>query len=132
MTNNLQALVPNFQIVEMVWLLRCNIMTTRPCAKLDYTILGPFHISECINHVAYRLDLPPHYRIHEVFHVSLLEVYHPSVLPGRQPARPLPIELESSNEYEVEEILNVENAIILSARMDTRYLKLLGNVNTVS
>ena len=90
----------------MVWLVRCNITITCPCAKLDYTKLGPFHISQCINPMAYQLDLPPHYRIHDVFHVSLLEVYHPSVLPGRQPARPLLIELESGNEYEVEEILD--------------------------
>ena len=86
----------------MVWLLQCNITTTRPCSKLDYTILGPFRI----NPVAYRLDLPPHYRIHDVFHVSLLEVYHPSVLPGWQPARPPPIELVFGDEYEVQEILN--------------------------
>ena len=90
----------------MVWLLRRNITTTRPYAKLDYTKLGPFRISECINPMAYPLDLPPHYRIHDVFHVSLLEVYHPSVLPGRQAARPPPIELESGNEYKVDEILD--------------------------
>ena len=87
----------------MVWQLWRNIMTTRPCAKLDYTKLGPFRISECINPVAYQLDLPPHYHIHDVFHVFLLEVYHPSVLPRWQPAQPPPIELESSNEYEVEQ-----------------------------
>ena len=77
-----------------------------PIAKLDYTKLGPFYISECINFMAYRLDLPPHYHIHDVFHVSLLEVYHPSVLPRWKPIRPPPIELESGNEYEVEEILD--------------------------
>ena len=65
--------------------------------------------------VAYRFNLPPHYLIHHIFHVSLLEVYHPFVLPEQQPARPPAIELESGNEYEVEEILDsfyVKNSII--------------------
>ena len=81
-------------------------MTTCPCPKLDYTKLVPLSISEYINPVAYRLDLPPHYHIHDVFHVSLLEVYHPSVLPGQQHVRPPPIEWEFGNEYKVEKILN--------------------------
>ena len=104
--NNLRVPAPNFQVGDMVWLLRRNITTTRPCSKLDYTKLGPFRISERINPVAYRLDLPPHYHIHNVFHVSLLEVYHPSVLPGRQHSRPPPIKLVSGDEYEVEKILD--------------------------
>ena len=72
LANHLRAPAPNFQVGDMVWLLRRNITTTRPCAKLDYTKLGPFRISECINLVAYQLDLPLHYCIHDVFHVSLL------------------------------------------------------------
>ena len=68
--------------------------------------IGPLPHLRVYQSRGYRHDLPPHYHIHDIFHVSLLEVYHPSVLPGRQPARPLPIELESGNEYEVEEILD--------------------------
>ena len=52
MAINLQAPAPNFQVGDMVRLLRRNITTTSPRAKLDYTKLGPFHISECINPVA--------------------------------------------------------------------------------
>ena len=55
MTSHLWAPTPNFQVGDMVWLLQRNITTTRPCAKLDYTKLGPFRISECINLVAYLL-----------------------------------------------------------------------------
>ena len=135
MANHLWAPAPNFQVGDMVWLLRRNITTTRPCAKLDYTKLGPFRIYECINHVSYRLDLPPHYHIHDVFHVSLLEVYHPFVLPERQLPRPPPIELESGNEYEVKKSSTpsfyVENSITWYDGKDTWYLKLLGNLTTI-
>ena len=96
--DNLRTPAPNFQVGDMVWLLRRNITTTRPCSKLDYTKLGLFHISECINLVAYRLDFPSHYLIHDVFHMSLLEVYNAFVLPRLQPTQPPPIELVSENE----------------------------------
>jgi hypothetical protein len=34
-----------FQIGDRVWLLQCNVKTTRHCDKLDYQCLGPFMIS---------------------------------------------------------------------------------------
>lgn len=97
---------PNFVVGDLVWLLRRHIPTTRPCHKLDHRKLGPFRISECINPVTFRLELPSHYRLHNVFHVSLLEEYHPSSLPGRLSAPPPPVELSTGDEYEVEAILD--------------------------
>lgn len=66
----------NFQIGSKVWLLRKNIQTTRPSDKLDHRRIGPFEIIEKINPVCFKLKLPDSYRIHPVFHVSLLEKYN--------------------------------------------------------
>ena len=101
-----RLVAPTFKVGDMVWLLRRHIATTRPCAKLDYKKLGPFRILERVNPVAFRLALPPTFRLHNVFHVSLLELYHPSRIPGRQPPPPPPVELSTGEEYEVDRILD--------------------------
>jgi hypothetical protein len=43
---------PNFKVGDKVWLLKKNIATTRPCAKLDYKRLGPFKIAKLVSLVA--------------------------------------------------------------------------------
>jgi hypothetical protein len=40
---------PSLQVGDKVWLLRCNIKTTRSCNKLEYRRIGPFPIQKQIN-----------------------------------------------------------------------------------
>jgi hypothetical protein len=99
---------PQFNVGDMVWLLRRNIKTTRPSAKLDFKRLGPYRITTIVgeSQLAYKLELPTSMRIHPVFHVSLLEPYRANTIPGRVQPPPPPIEVEEGEEFEVEEILD--------------------------
>ncbi len=97
---------PNFKVGDKVWLLRKNIATTRPCAKLDYKRLGPFKIAKLVGLVACQLELPPQFKIHNVFHVSLLEPYHDNPIPERHREPPVLVEIEGQEEFEVQEVLD--------------------------
>jgi transposase InsO family protein len=97
---------PNFKVGDKVWLLRKNIATTRPCAKLDYKRLGPFKIAKLVGLVACQLELPPQFKIHNVFHVSLLEPYHDNPIPERHREPPVPVKIEGQEEFEVQEVLD--------------------------
>ena len=45
---------------------------TRSVSKLSPQFFGPFKILQKVGPIAYRLELPPHSKIHPVFHVSHL------------------------------------------------------------
>ncbi len=49
---------------------------------------------------------PPQFKIHNVFHVSLLEPYHENPIPERHQKPPTPVEIESQEEFEVQEVLD--------------------------
>ncbi|KAI2667316.1 Transposon Tf2-8 polyprotein [Labeo rohita] len=61
-----------------------------------------------VNDVTFQLQLPPRYRIHPTFHVSLLKPFHPSATgtPGAEVEPPPPEILEPPSIYTVHEILD--------------------------
>jgi len=91
---------PDFQIGDLVMLLRRNIKTTRPSPKLDFHKLGPFKIAQKLSNKVYQLSLPPSLsRLHPNFNVDLLEPYiKPSAFSGRSdpPSVPAPTLEEGS------------------------------------
>jgi transposase InsO family protein len=93
----------SFKIGDQVMLQAKNIRQLRPSKKLADRYLGPFEIMEVVgsHRQAYKLKLPPAYRIHNVFHISLLEPWH-----SREGAvePPPSIEIDGDLEYEVESI----------------------------
>ncbi|KAI5625089.1 hypothetical protein C0J50_15351 [Silurus asotus] len=69
--------------------------------------IRPFRIERQINEAAYRLELPPRYRIQPTFHVSLLKPYTPSSAQRASEFRPPPPEIvEQPSVYSVREVLD--------------------------
>ncbi len=76
---------PSYQPGQKVWLSTRDIRLRLPCKKLAPRFVGPFTIQKQINPVTFQLNLPPQYRIHSTFHVSLLKPYHSPVSPSTEP-----------------------------------------------
>ncbi|KAI5629605.1 hypothetical protein C0J50_7997 [Silurus asotus] len=78
------------------------------CRKLSPRFIGPFRVIRRVNEVSYQLDLPPRYRIHLVFHVSLLKPFRAPATPPPEVDRdpPLPDILGQPSVYAVREVLD--------------------------
>ena len=89
---------------DQVWLEGKNLQLPHQVTKLAPKRYGPFKIIKEISPVAYRLQLPPTWTIHNVFHASLLSPYRKT--PSHSPnfSRPSPDLIGGEEKYEVESI----------------------------
>ena len=94
---------PSFQVGDEVLLstkhLRFPHSKTR---KLLPRFIGPFQVDRVVSPVAFKLRLPKHMRVHNVFHVSMLKPYRRD---GSVQPPPPPDIIDGEFEYEVETVL---------------------------
>jgi len=97
---------PAYQVGDLVMLNGRNIKTRRPSRKLDHKNYGPCQIEKIISPLAIHLTLTRKWKIHNVFHVSLLKPYRTSE--HRAPPHPSKAlceadDIEQSQEYDVKD-----------------------------
>jgi hypothetical protein len=112
-----------FKVGDSV-LLSTRNLNMAGCAKYLPRYVGPFTVTELIGTdskhgtLAYRLDLPPHWKIHDVFHISILKPYLLDGEVGDRTPTPLP-DLLDDYSYRIEHIL--EHALIPFSTSSYRY-----------
>jgi Chromo (CHRromatin Organisation MOdifier) domain len=94
-----------FKEGEKVWLEGTHLKLPYETTKLTPRQYGPFHITAKVSNVTYRLKIPDKWKIHNVFHASLLMPYKETEKHGPNFLEPPPDLIDGEEEWEVEEIL---------------------------
>jgi len=94
-----------YKVNNQVWLEGTNLKMPYETAKLSPKRYGPFRVATKILNTSYQLDLPPMWKIHPVFHTTLLTPYKETEAHGPNFLEPLPDIIEGEPEWEVEKIL---------------------------
>ena len=105
-TERIKKISRPFKEGEKVWLEATHLKRGYPSKKLAPKREGPFKIKEVLGPVTYRLKLPQTWKIHDVFHATLLTPYEENETYGKK-AIPSPPDVDEEGEhYEVEAIIN--------------------------
>jgi Chromo (CHRromatin Organisation MOdifier) domain len=102
--NRKQSKFVPFEKNQKVWLDTRNLKMSHD-RKIAPKRKGPFEIDEVLGPVTYQLKLPESWRVHNIFHATLLRPYIKNKVYGNNYPRPLPELLEGEEVYEVETIL---------------------------
>ena len=91
---------------DKVWLEGRNLKLHYPSKKLAPKREGLFEIVQVISPVAYKLWLLPTWKIHDVFHASLLSSYRETPEHGLNFSNPPPDLIRGEEEYKIDKILS--------------------------
>ena len=94
-----------YQAGDQVWLEGRNLRIDQPSAKLNPKRHGPFRVKKVLSPITYQLELPPQWKIHDVFHTDLLTPYREMEFHGPNFTKPPPDLIDGEEEYEIEEVL---------------------------
>ena len=93
-----------WKVGDKGWLETTNLHMSGP-KKLQMKRTGPFEIEEVISHTVFRFRIPSQWKIHPIFHASLLTSYKEMSEHGPNFLQPPPDLIDREEEYEVEAVL---------------------------
>jgi predicted aspartyl protease len=96
----------DFDVGDLAYVTKKSWRTDRPCDKLDNPVAGPFRIIGKKHH-SWVIDLPPSYKIHNVFHSDRLRKAAENASPGQlnENDPDASYEIDGNIEWEVDRIL---------------------------
>ena len=95
-----------WKVGDKVWLEATNLCLNYPSRKLAPKRQGPFEISQVLFPLTYCLRLPSTWKIHDVFHTTLLSSYKETETHGPNFLKPPPDLIDTEEEYEVKQIVS--------------------------
>jgi len=105
---------------DRVWLETTYLSTDRPSPKLDWKRIGPLTIAERLGPLTYQVNLPSSYKIHNVFHISLLTPVKDDRIPGCTLLPPEPITIVQKGDNNAPEV--IEQHHIMERYVDSRWI----------
>ena len=93
---------PDMKIGDLVTLNAIKIRTKWPSKSLSHKLQGLFKVLEKKGSRTFKLEISPQWKIHPIFHISLLDPYRTSIRPGREQPPQEPGEIDGDLEWEVE------------------------------
>ena len=97
-----------------------------PVRKLRKRFVGLFFVTKRIGPVAYELELPQTWKIHPIFHTSLLRPFQTSTWSTTQESAVDELELEDDGSYDVEKLLRWRWSGLSGRRRKKEFLVLWG------
>ena len=97
-----------FQAGDLVWLEATNLSTDELLPKLASKRHGPFPVKDKLLELTYQLELPTHWKIHNIFHVNVLSEAKPDTIPNCQNPPPPPVKINDKDYYVIEKYIDMQ------------------------
>ena len=104
---------------DKVWLEATHLCLHYPSKKLTSKCHRSFEVTQVLSSLTYHLHLPPTWKVHDVFHATLLSPYRETDIHGLNFFQPPPNTIDAKEEYEIDQIVahcgNSKNCWYLTA-----------------
>jgi hypothetical protein len=94
-----------WKVGEKVWLSAKNLISALPSKKLAPKWYGPFTVEAILSPITFKIQLPPSWKSHPVFHASELSSYQETEVHGPNNSEPSPDIINGQEEYKIEAVV---------------------------